>query len=66
MAAETPPNHTQADLGVLAIELHALRDLLVTLSLQLTDMQFELDLERKAQALSITDQLLKNCRSHAA
>ena len=66
MDAATPPSPTQADLSTLAMELRALRDLLITLSLQLTDIQFESDPALRAQAIARTDQLLKACQSHPA
>lgn len=66
MAAATPPSDTQAGLDALALELRTLRDLLITLSLQLTDIQFESDLALRAQAIARTDQLLKACQAHLA
>ena len=63
MAPETPPSHTQAELSALAMELDALRDLLVTLSLALTDIQFESDTALRSAAISQTDQLLQACRT---
>ncbi len=62
MDAANPLRPTQADLGALAVELRALRDLLGMLSLQLTDIQFESDPTLRVQAISQTDQLLKACR----
>jgi hypothetical protein len=61
-----PPGSTRADLSTLAAELHSLRDLLVTLSLQLTDMQFESDPGMRTEAISQTDQLLRACQAHLA
>jgi hypothetical protein len=66
MDAATPQNRPVADFDVLAAELRVLRDLLVELSLQLTDIQFESDAALRAQATARTDQLLKDCQSHPA
>ena len=62
MDAFSPPSRIQADFSALAAELDSLRDLLVTLSLQLTDIQFEADTELRAGAKWQTDQLLKACQ----
>jgi hypothetical protein len=66
MDAANPLKPTQADLSTLVMELRSLRDLLVTLSLQLTDIQFESDPTLRAEAILRTDQLLKACQSHIA
>lgn len=66
MDATTPSSRTQADLSALTMELNGLRDLLVTLSLQLTDIQFEADPALRAQAVARTDELLKACQSKLA
>ena len=62
MDAVNPLYPTQADINTLTMELRALRDLLVTLSLQLTDIQFDSDAGLRAQATSDADQLLMACR----
>ena len=66
MDATTPSSRTRADLSALTMELNGLRDLLVTLSLQLTDIQFEADPALRAQAVARTDELLKACQSKLA
>jgi hypothetical protein len=48
------------------MELRALRDLLGTLSLQLSDMQFESDPVARADAISQSEQLLKSCQSRVS
>lgn len=62
MDAANPLHPTQADMDTLTTELRALRDLLVKLSLQLTDIQFESDASLRAHAISDADQLLMACR----
>lgn len=42
--------------------LFALRDALQSLSLSLKDLQFEYDLERRAQAVQVADTLLTDIR----
>jgi hypothetical protein len=63
MNAATPPDNIQTNIRALAIELEVLRTLLVTLSLQLTDIQFESDGHLRGLAKSQTDQLLRVFRS---
>jgi len=66
MTPEMPPTGTQTELRALAMELYGLRDLLVTLSLVLTDIQFESDPALRAAAIAQTDQLLQACRTRPA
>lgn len=63
MGPETSPSRQQADLYLLAKELRELRDLLGTLSMHLSDIQFESDPDLKAWATAHTDRLLKSCQT---